>query len=351
MGLLTNSSGGLSGTNILTIPSEAKEGTIEVTVSIRGAEDYAAATDTEAAKGVTTGSATFTVVTRGLTVSPASGPKGTSILLSGGNYIPRGTIKADSILVGTTKASHGAVTLDSTGSIPATSVIVPERLLWRRRRYRQRGKPDDSKPVKGTGTFTVTQPTISLEPDTVAMGNDVMVTGEGWVGNSIVTIVMSNIGSTSALTTDVVTTDGLGGFTTSMTVPNNVGVGPKTVSIDANDGSLGNKTLAVNMNIPAATITLSPAGTATVGDRVTVTATGFIPSTGLSELTIGGANVMEGVVVTDEQGNLTTSFTVPGLTGAQLVKVKIGTDEVSTSIVVEKGVDGQQSTDPRVALR
>ncbi len=40
---------------------------------------------------------------------------------------------------------------------------------------------------------------------------------------------------------------------------------------------------------------------------------------------------MEGVVVTDEQGNLTTSFTVPGLTGAQLVKVVIGTDDVSTS--------------------
>ena len=96
------------------------------------------------------------------------------------------------------------------------------------------------------------------------------------------------------------------------------------VSIDADDGALGNETLAVNLSIPAATITLSPSGTATVGDRVTVMASGFTPSTGLSELTIGGANVMEGVVVTDEQGNLTTSFTVPGLTGAQLVKVKIG---------------------------
>ena len=200
--------------------------------------------------------------------------------------------------------------------------------------------------VTGTGTFTVTQPTISLEPATVAMGNDVMVTGEGWVGNSIVTIVMSHLGDDRALTTDVVTTDGLGGFSTSMTVPNNVGVGPKMVSIDAHDGSLGNETLAVNLNIPAATITLSPSGTATVGDRVTVTATGFTPSTGLSELTIGGANVMEGVVVTDEQGNLTTSFTVPGLTGAQLVKVKIGTDDVSTSIVVEKGTTSAV-TDPR----
>ena len=297
-----------------------------------------------------TGSATFTVVSRGLTVSPASGPLGTSILLSGGNFTSRGEIGADSIEIGTIETTHGEITLDSTGSIPATSVIVPAEVAY--------GNVDvtvivtdpkdaDSKPVTGTGTFTVIQPTISLEPATVAMGNDVTVTGEGWVGNSIVTIEMRPLGANKrALTTAVVTTDGLGGFSSVMTVPNNTGVGPDMVSIDAHDG-LGNTSLAKNLNIPAATLTLSPTGTATVGDRVTVTATGFTPSTGLSELSIGGANVMEGVVVTDEQGNLTTSFTVPGLTGAQLVKVVIGTADVSTSIVVEKGV-AAVSTDPRV---
>ena len=343
--LITTSSGGLSGTNIVTIPSEADEGTIEVTVSIRGV-DFAAETEDAAAKGDTTGSATFTVVKRGLTVSPASGPKGTSILLSGGNYTPRGTIKADSILVETTEGNHGEVTLDSSGSIPSTSVIVPPDVSYGAVDVTVTVEDDDDKTVTGVGTFTVTQPTISLAPASVAMGNDVTITGEGWVGNSIVTIVMSRLTDDRALTTDVVTTDGLGGFTTSMTVPNNVGVGPDMVSVGAHDGALGNETLAVNLSVPAATITLSPTGTATVGDRVTVTATGFTPSTGLSEFTIGGANIMEGVVVTDEQGNLTTSFTVPGLTGAQLVKVKIGNDDVSTSIVVEKGT-ASAVTDPR----
>ena len=93
---LTNNSGGLSGTNVLEIPSNAKEGTIEVTVSIPGAEFDPTTPD----KGVTKGSATFTVETRGLTVSPTSGPKGTIVLLSGGNYISRGVITGGTIEVG-----------------------------------------------------------------------------------------------------------------------------------------------------------------------------------------------------------------------------------------------------------
>jgi hypothetical protein len=336
--LLTTSTGGLSGTNIVTIPSNATEGTIEVTVSIQGV-------DGEATKG----SATFTVVSRGLTVTPASGPKGTSILLSGGNYLARGTIDADSILVGGKDTLHSEIGLDSSGSIPATSITVPDDASYGDVDVTlvvNHASSDSTVTVSGAGTFTVTQPSISLEPATVAMGNDVTVTGEGWVTNSIVTIEMKRTGG-RALTTAVVTVDGASGFSTSMTVPNNVGVGPQMVSLDAHDGALGNTTLAVNLTIPAATITLSPAGTATVGDRVTVMAAGFTPSTGLSELTIGGANVREGVDVTDEQGNLTTSFTVPGLTGAQLVKIKIGNDDVSTSIVVEKGV-AVVSADPRV---
>ena len=333
--LLTTSSGGLSGTNIVTIPSGATEGTIEVTVSIQGVDEEA-----------TTGSATFTVVSRGLTVTPASGPKGTSILLSGGNYLARGTIDADSILVGGKDTLHSEIDLDSSGSIPATSITVPDDASYGDVDVTlvvNHASNDDT--VSGAGTFTVTQPSISLEPVIVAMGNDVTVTGEGWVTNSIVTIEMKRTGG-RALTTAVVTVDGATGFSTSMTVPNNVGVGPQMVSLDAHDGALGNTTLAVNLNIPAATITLSPAGTATVGDRVTVMAAGFTPSTGLSELTIGGANVREGVDVTDEQGNLTTSFTVPGLTGSQLVKVTIGNDDVSTSLIVQKGTTSTV-TDPR----
>ena len=335
--LLTTSTGGLSGTNIVTIPSNATEGTIEVTVSIQGVDGEA-----------TEGSATFTVVSRGLTVTPASGPKGTSILLSGGNYLARGTIDADSILVGGKDTLHSEIGLDSSGSIPATSITVPDDTSYGDVDVTlvvNHASSDSTVTVSGAGTFTVTQPSISLEPATVAMGNDVTVTGEGWVTNSIVTIEMKRTGG-RALTTAVVTVDGASGFSTSMTVPNNVGVGPQMVSLDAHDGALGNTTLAVNLTIPAATITLSPAGTATVGDRVTVMAAGFTPSTGLSELTIGGANVREGVDVTDEQGNLTTSFTVPGLTGSQLVRVTIGNDDVSTSLIVQKGTTSTV-TDPR----
>ncbi|MCH8801657.1 MAG: hypothetical protein IH963_12190, partial [Chloroflexi bacterium] len=70
------------------------------------------------------------------------------------------------------------------------------------------------------------------------------------------------------------------------------------------------------------------------GDVVDVEATGFPPSSGLSTLTIGGADVRSGVVTTNTQGSLSTSFIVPGVTGSNIVTVIIGSETVSTSITV-----------------
>ena len=146
------------------------------------------------------------------------------------------TIDADSILKWEAKRlpSTRKSRLDSSGSIPATSITVPDdACLWRRRRGRWscnhassdsygHGHPEQA-------LFTVTQPSISLEPATVAMGNDVTVTGEGWVTNSIVTIEMKRTRGQQACVDDGrgygLTV--LSGFSTSMTVPNNVGVGPQ----------------------------------------------------------------------------------------------------------------------------
>ena len=65
-----------------------------------------------------------------------------------------------------------------------------------------------------------------------------------------------------------------------------------------------------------------------------VTATGFPPLSGLSTLTIGGADVSSGVVTSDTEGGATTSFTTPGVTGSNIVTVTIGASSVSSSISV-----------------
>jgi hypothetical protein len=87
------------------------------------------------------------------------------------------------------------------------------------------------------------------------------------------------------------------------------------------------------MKIPKPTIELS-VSEANIGDVVDVTAAGFAPSSGLSVLSIGGADVRSGVVTSDSEGGLTTSFIVPGVTGSNIVLVTIGAVQVSTSISV-----------------
>ena len=73
---------------------------------------------------------------------------------------------------------------------------------------------------------------------------------------------------------------------------------------------------------------------AEVGAVIDVEAAGFPPSSGLSVLTIGGADVRSGVVISDTEGGLTTSFIVPGVTGPNIVTVMIGAETVFASIEV-----------------
>ncbi|MCI0812088.1 MAG: hypothetical protein J4O10_11115, partial [Chloroflexi bacterium] len=134
--------------------------------------------------------------------------------------------------------------------------------------------------------------------------------------------------------TKVATTDGSGDFETAVTIPSTVGVGPKTVTFTAADAStFGNTATAQTLSVPKPKITLS-SSEANIGDVVDVEATGFPPSSGLSTLTIGGADVRSGVVTTNTQGSLSTSFIVPGVTGSNIVTVIIGSETVSTSISV-----------------
>ena len=316
-GLFTGGAGDLSGSDTFTIPASATAVDITVTVSIRGGDTTSA-----------TGSSKFTVETRGLTVSPDTGPRGTKILVSGDKFTANGTVAANGISVGSVSTVHVPVTLDSTGSIPGTSVTVPATAPL----GKQTVALTDSGALAGSGSFTITQPTISLSPTSSTMGNDVTITGAGWVPSTSVTVTMNSGGV--AVGTAVEKTDGSGNLTVIMEVPSTAGVGLAVASFTATDGTaVGNTALARTLTIAAPKITLS-AASAVVGDSVSLDATGFLPSSGMSDLTIGGADVKEGVVTSDTEGKLTTSFVVPGLSGAQLVSITIGGTTITTSLTV-----------------
>ncbi len=321
-GLFTEGAGLLSGSDRITIPVGAKTTDIKVEVEIKGGDAL-----------VAKGSATFTVTSRELTVVPTSGPKGTTILVTGTKFTSSSTVPPNSITVDGKATTHSLANLTSAGDVAGISLKVPSAsgLGSVTVSLEDTGVSGTNK-LKGSTKFTVTVPTISLGSTTAHMGEDVQVTGGGWVPSSSVTISVKSGSPSVAVAIEVTVADALGAIDTLVTLPRSVGVGPQTITFEAADAAtFGNSAAARYISVPKPEITLSHAE-AVVGDTVIVEATGFTPSSGLSRLEIGGADVRSGVVTSNSRGELTTSFTVPGLFGSQIVTVKIGSTEVSTSI-------------------
>jgi len=226
------------------------------------------------------------------------------------------------------KTTHAVSNITSTGDVPGISFPIPSSTPLGSQTI---SATDDT--VTGTTKFNVTVPTIAVGVASAYMGQSVPITGAGWVPNSSVTITLAS--DSVDVATKVATADGAGAVDTSITVPSTVGVGSKTVTFTAADASTYNNTaVAQTMKIPKASITLS-VDEAKIGDVVTVTAAGFTPSSGMSVLTIGGADVRSGAVVTsDTEGGATTTFIVPGVTGSNIVTITIGANSVSTSMSV-----------------
>ena len=188
----------------------------------------------------------------------------------------------------------------------------------------------------GSAIFSLTQPTITLSPTTATMGVVVTITGAGWVPLSTVFITMDS--NYLEVASSAATADVTGGFETTMKLPSAVGIGSKVVSFDAADISyLGNTAITQDLTVPAPNVTLS-ATEAAVGSIVTLEASGFTPHSALTDLSIGGLDVWEGVPITDSIGSLTVPFKVPGLIGGQLVLVSIGGTTISKALIVKNTI-------------
>jgi hypothetical protein len=316
-GLFTNGSGALPGSDQFTIPASAAASTLTLTVSINGPDGIAS-----------TGLDKFTVTSRVLEVLPTSGPRGTKVLITGTKFTASGTIAVNVITVDTKATIHSVANLTSSGDVPGISLDIPKDAGIGSKTI----SAADTAGLVGTVKFTITVPTIEVGLAEAKMGQSVPITGAGWVPSSSVTITLASAGVD--VSTKIATADGAGAVDTTMVIPSTVGVGPLTVTFTAADQATYNNTaVAQTMKIPKPIITLS-VSEADIGDVVDVTAAGFAPSSGLSTLTIGGADVRSGVVTSDTEGGLTTSFIVPGVTGSNIVTVTIGAETVSTSMSV-----------------
>jgi hypothetical protein len=251
----------------------------------------------------------FAVGTRVLTLTPASGPLGSKVLVTGANMTPRNALNPTSCINAVTfngVAWAGAIlpiTIDSQGNIDPTSLAVPA------------GSPtgaiivtatdNAAIPLTAVGTFTVTQPTITVSPTLGYKGDIVTVTGSGWLpGNMGLAFIRFN-GQVFA----VATPDASGNFTARITVPANA---PDSANVGADDIAL-NVAASKQFLLGPAKITVSPVS-GPVTTVVTVNGMGFQPQSGLQALTFAGTSALPLTpVVTDIIGKFQCTFTVPGL--------------------------------------
>lgn len=266
--------------------------------------------------------ATLTISGRTLTLAPTSGPRGALVTLTASSLTAGGEVDPNNINGQVAGAGSAAATIagralftatqstiiDTGGTMQAITVTVPATSVLGAFSGDNTIAITDNIGLVASGTFTVVTPTISISPSTGNMGTTVTVTGAGWNPDARGVVTLGG-----GLTAVTAIPDAAGGFSASIAIPSNVGTAGATVSFTASD-ALGNTATAQSFTVTAASITLDPASGAP-GTEVTVSGTGFQPSSPLTVLTIAGANMLAGqnITVTDSLGTFATTFTVPGL--------------------------------------
>jgi len=306
----------------LTFAAGSWNGTAVITVDASGGWNFAARVPSAAVPGTNPVIATstlgtyavtaFVVGTRVLTITPPSGPIGTTVTVTGANMTVGGHMHIGEITFATVGWNAAQVDLDSLGNFIATSLQVPAGATTGPKTV----AATDSGGLIATGTFTVTQPTITISPSTGYKGDSITVTGAGWVPGNLGLVMVQFAGNTLAVSTP----DANGSFTGILTVPVNAAASSFVGATDIN----GNTAAAKIFLLGSPMISLAPTSGA-VGTKVTITGVGLAPQVGLSALTIGGVPVLPTApVVTSSIGKFSAELTVPGLAeGAQVVSATV----------------------------
>lgn len=269
--------------------------------------------------GVFTGSTTFTVVARALTLTPNSGPLGTQVLITGSNMTGGGTIGVGALTVAGDAWNPAVINIDSTGAISPTTLRVQGAHVAAGANTVQ---ATDSGALIALGSFTVTDPTITVTPTSGPKATAVTFQGQGWVPGATVTL-------TFAGTTLTTVPDGSGNIAAAMNVPAAAVVGQNT--INASDGYTNAAT--VKFTVPAAAITVTPTEGA-AGASITVAGTGFAAYTALT-VRIGTYTYMQ-QPLSDALGAFSTTITVPGLApGTQSISATDGVNNVTAFFVIK----------------
>lgn len=242
-----------------------------------------------------TASNTFTVTTPSILLSPTSGSVGSSVTVSGSNFIPNFliTITYNSTAQLTVPTT---VTASSTGSFSASFIV-------RTSSYGNYSVSATDGINIGSANFTVT-PSITLSPSNGSVGSTVTVSGTGFTASKTVTATFAGSAVTLGGTT---TTDVNGSFLgATFTVPAQT-AGAKTVVVTDASSRAGSASFSVT---PAIVLN---ATTGNVGSTVAVSGTGYAGSSTITIKYDGTTQTTSPSTVTSlSSGAFSCTFVIPG---------------------------------------
>jgi len=267
----------------------------------------------------------FTATTPSITLTPAQGPKGISVSVSGlgfsistkiGTFTFNGAAPVQTCTAQTTSAS-GA--FSCTFTVPSSAAGI----------YTAVASGNDVGSVSGdtaSTSFTITAPSILESPAQGPKGISVTVTGTGYTPGATITTFTFNGATPGTQTCTAKVVTAYGGFSCAYTVPTGSSAGAYTVVATGSDGGFDTDSDIFTVTTPA--IVLSPTSGG-AGTSVTVTGSGFTPGVAITTFTYNGAapgtqTCTSQVVGTG--GGFSCSFTVPSGVGGSHSAVATGSD-------------------------
>lgn len=255
---------------------------------------------------------TYTVSVMELSISPTKGVVGTEVKITGSGFDDNKDI---TIKFGTSTVdiSEGSEDTSSSGAL-TSYFLVPEIA---------KGSYTITVTVgsdKATAKFTV-EPKMTISPSSGSIGDTVKVTGTGFTKSTDVTITF---GGDEVGTGE---TDSSGSFEATFEVPE---VAPGTHEVKADTAS-AEFTITISVNISPTTSTSSPGY---VGDKVTISGSGFKPNADIS-ITYATEPVTF-TTTSGADGSFTYTLTVPpSEAGEHTITASDGTSSMNVTFVME----------------
>lgn len=267
-----------------------------------------------------------------LVLSPAQGPAGVTVTVTGLGFTPDTSISTFTFNAATPSSQTCTTqTTSSTGGFTCTFVVP----VVGHGTYTVVATGSDSSTDTSSAAFTVTVPAITLSPTQGPVGTSVSVTGSGFTPGIGVGSISITGGTVSTQTCTSQVTSATGGFTCTFTVPTDT-AGAQSVTVAGSDvGTVTADSATAMFTITTSSITLNPTS-GPVGTTVTVTGTSFIPDSTIT-IKFDGTTLATtpATVTTSAAGGFTATFVVPASTaGGQTVTASDGTNTGSATFTV-----------------